>query len=290
MPKVTLSQENKVSQYTEYPKLSLEHGERALIMLIEPEPTVEYKHVLRAPEIGPDGRVLMEERKTQKGDSYEAPVTEFIGQHLCFGDFETVERDGVDPEGCPTCRAAVEEEGIDKPTAHYAMHVIQYSLKPNGWVPRDPFAVELKAWTFSGTRLNQIIDLATDWDLSEHDLKLGPCENKKFQKYDINVSSNAQWKADESRIEVVKATYKNNRAEDLSTLIARRITKTDALSDIQKVVERIAQVNGRGTAPAAEPTAEPQVDTNTGEVTSDADAASKSNLKSMDLSDIMKDL
>lgn len=312
MPKVTLSAENKVAQNNEYPKLSLEHGERALIVCVEPEPTVEYRHSLQIPELGPDGKVMKEEKKNSKGELYESPVYEFVGQHLCFGDFATVQEKGVDPENCPTCRAAEEEEGVLPPKQHYAMHVIKYSTQPGTWTLRDPFNVELVAWVFSPTRLNTIIDIAEEWgDLREHDLKLGPCENKKYQKYDINVSKDAQWRADEARANFVAQTYANNQCPDLSQLIARRISKADALSDIQKVIDRYALIHNRSnpvqvpdlSSLKQEPKAEPSgldafkkttddagnsVDTTTGEVTEPAREAK--GLKTMDFAEIMKEL
>lgn len=306
MPKVSLTPENKVAQQNEFPRLSLEHGERALIVCIEPEPTTEFKHVLRAPEIGPDGKVLKEERKTAKGESYDATVTEFIGQHLCFGDFATVQEKGIDPENCPTCAAAETEEGITAPVQYYAMHVIKYALQPGGWTVRDPFSVALEVWVYSPTRLNQIIDIAEEWgDLRKHDLKLGPCENKKFQKFDIQPAKDAAWLANEERKQIVSQTYKNNQCPDLSTQIARRISKGDALSDVAKVTERYAQINGRSTPVtvpdlAAHKQQKPEqnvVDMNTGEVTEPAPQVAESapdeaqaTISPMTFEDILNDL
>lgn len=306
MPKVSLSSENKVAQFSEYPKLSLEHGERALIVCIEPEPTVEFKHTLRAPEIGPNGKVIKEVKQNNKGEEYEATQMEFVGQHLCFGDFGTVQDKGVDPDNCPTCRAAEDEEGITPPTPHYAMHVIKYSLQPGGWTLREPFNVDLVAWVFSPSRLNTIIDFATEWgDLRQHDLKLGPCENKKFQKYDINVSANAQWLMGESedaikiRKNIVAQTYTNNQCADLSTLIARRISKADALGDVQKIIERMNQVYNRGGSSTQVPdlSALTQNSTDVAAVLTEAansaqesDVPAPANLTKMDFSEIMAGL
>jgi hypothetical protein len=247
IPKVPLTPESKVQQSSDYPRLTLDYGDRALIVCIEPEPVCEFRHVLEAPEIGPDGKVLKEERKTQKGEPYEATVKEFIGQHLCFGDFNVMSEKGADPDNCPTCAAAKENDAVYAAKSHYAMHVIKYSLQPGGWILRDPFNAECIAWVFSPTRLNALIDLAVEWgDLRQHDLKLGPCENKKYQKYDINVAKDAQWLVSEERKQFVAQTYANNQAEDLSALIARRITKAQALEDIQKVLERDAQLTNPG--------------------------------------------
>lgn len=312
MPKVSLTQENKQQQNTQYPKLTLEHGERALIVLIETEPEQEYRHILEAPEIGPDGKVLKEERKKKDGSPYETTKKEFVGQHLCFGDFNVMSEKGADPDNCPTCAAAKENDGIGLAKPHYALHVIKYSLQPGGWTLRDPFNVECLAWVFSPSRLNTLIDFATEWgNLMEHDLKLGPCENKGYQKYDINVANSAQWLLDEKRKDFVAQTYVNNKTDDLSALIARRITKPQALEDIQKVLERYEQLTNPGskvtvpdlsavqnqkaetqdvfsplTATERVATETFAVDTTTGEVTASQPAVAKK----MDFADILKDL
>lgn len=252
MPLVDLDQSNKIQQQTEYPKLSLEYGERALINAIEQRPTMEYVHPIQMPALNDDGTVLKEVRQNAKNEDYEAVVYEFVGQHLCFGDFNTVHDKGIDPDNCPTCRASVEEDCIKPPIPKYGMHVIQYSTQPGSWELRDPYNVNLVVWTFAPNKFNTIVDLATEWgDLRDHDLKLGPCESKKFQKFDINVSKIAQWRsgADEKekkyRAEMTIKTYKQNQADDLAGLIGRRVSKDQALEDIQTAVERYAQAYGR---------------------------------------------
>lgn len=251
MPKVTLTQENKQQQNNLYPKLTLEHGERALIVCIESDPTVAYRHILEAPEIGPDGAVIKEEAYKADGSAYLRTKKEFIGQHLCFGDFSTMSDKGADINGCPTCAAAAEQEGIAPAKPHYAMHVIKYALQPGGFNLRDPFNAECLAWVFSPTRLNTLIDIASELedgdDIRKHDLRLGPCENKNFQKYDIHITTGtAQWLKSDERKQFVAQTYANNQSDDLDALIARRVTKSQALEDIQKVTQRYAELNNPG--------------------------------------------
>lgn len=312
MPKTSFASENKVQTNDSYPTLKLDYNERALIVAIEQEPTVEYVHTLRAPAVGPDGRVIKEVRQNKNKQDYEAVKNEFFGAHLCFGDFDTVDEKGVDPENCPTCRAAVEGEGIDAPKSRYAMHVLKYALQPGGWNVREPFNLDLVAWVFAPGRFNQLVDLATSWNLREHDLKLGPCENKDFQKYDIQVSPTAEWAKDEARQQLAVETYKRNQCPDLSTLIGRKIDKTKALEDIARVQERIDQAYGRkvssaaasafdtasAAAPAAEPQSAPASDPWAGTETSSEAAAAASvadtpapqPAKAMSFEDIMNDL
>jgi len=252
MPKITFSTENKVQQDNRFPKLSLEYGDRALIVAIEPEPEVEYVHTLQAPAIGPDGKVIKEERKNSKGETYVAPKMEFFGQHLCFGAFDVLTAKGSDPANCPTCAAAAEGEGIVAPKPKYAMNVLQYTLQPNSWTVRDPFNVDVVAWTFAADRFNTLIDLAAEWkDLRKHDLKLGPCQSAVFQKYDIQVANSAQWMADDARKKQAIESYDNNKCTDLSSVIGRKVDKSKALEDIQRVRERLQQAYHTPSSSAA---------------------------------------
>lgn len=279
MPKISFSSENKVQRNDKFPTLKLGHGERALIAAIETEPTEEFVHTLRAPAIGPDGRVIMEEKENSKGETYTTPKMEWFGSHLCFGDYSILKDKGVDPDNCPSCKAAVEGNGIDAPNPRYAMHVMRYGLKPDSFEVRSPFSIECIAWVFPPSRFNRLIELAGDWNLQEHDLKLGPCENKDYQKYDIQVSSKAEWRLDKSRQEQTAEAYKLNQAPDLSALIGRKIDKHKAQEDLDRVADRLDQAYNKGkynnstasataatalssdvfdalttTAPAAEPT------------------------------------
>jgi len=261
MPLTPFSQENKVKTNTDYPKLVLDYKERALVIFIEPAPVMEYRHTLKAPEIGPDGKVLKEIRDGKGGRQFEVAQTEFIGQHLCFGNFDVLQRAGVDPEACPTCAAAVEGNGIDPPKEYYAMNIIRYALKANSWELKDPFSVECVAWVFSGTRFNQIVDLAADWDdLRKHDVKLGPCENAQFQKYDINVIQKAEWLQSKERKELVAQEYANNKCPDLSALCARKVDRSSVLEDIARVQERYAQAYGITSSPVLTQSATQAVD------------------------------
>lgn len=247
MPRVEFATENKTKDGNDdYPRLKLKFQERALIIAIEKTPMTEFVHTLRAPEIGPDGNVLKEIKDGKRGQ-YEQVKQEFIGQHICFGNFDVLSAQGVDPDGCPTCAAAVEGNGIEAPKQRYAMHIIRYALKPNNWELKDPFGVTCEAWVFPASRFNQLVDFAADWKgLQKNDIKLGPCENEGFQKYDINIVNDAKWLDSDhpDRMEKVKAEYNNNKSEDLSVLIARHIEKSRAQEDIARVKERFAQAYG----------------------------------------------
>ena len=334
MPKVSYSSENKVSTNQGVNKLTLDRGERALILCIE-EPTTEFRHIYEAPELDPTGQIVKEIKQNWKKEDYEAPKMEFFGQHLCLGDFGTVVDKGIDPANCPGCKAVEDGEGgIKKPQQHYAMHVIRYALQPGSFTVRDPFSVELIPWAFSGTRLNTLIEIAEDLEkkgetLKQHDLRLGPCDSKQFQKYEIHVSLDAAWLSGGSddeinaRKQIVAQTYKNNQLDDIATIIAKRATKGEALEMIHKTVERyneayhrtastqvpdLSQLKRSDDKPQTEVKSSDgldvfspetpgeaaagenfKVDTTTGEVTETA-SAPKTELKQMDFADILEGL
>lgn len=326
MPVTTFAPQNKIQTSTDYPKLTLDYNERALINAIDPNPVQEYVHQLRAPELDGNGKIVKELKKNAKGEEYEAVVYEFIGAHLCFGDFNVVSDSGVDPEGCPTCRAAVEEEGIQTPTPKFALNVVRYATQPGGWQLRDPYAVSIEAWVFAQGKFNSLIDLSNDanGDLRKYDIRLGPCENKKFQKFEMNlVPAGAAWAQSDERKKQTIETFQKNKCEDLTSLIGRRIDKTKALEDIQKAVEKTARAYGRtlgnavqvpdlgslvsaadaqskpaatddpwgtSTPDEAQAAANFAVDTTTGEVTEPAEAPASQEPKSLSFEDIMADL
>lgn len=319
MPRVALTTENKVQQGNQYPKLSLDRGERALILAIEKEPILEFRHVLEGPELDEKGNIIKEIKKNFKQEDYEATKMEFFAQHLCFGDFGVVRDKGTDPDNCPTCKAAEDEPSVKAPVPYYAMHIIRYKLKPGTWELADPFSVECLGWTFGPSRLNTLIDIAADLkkddNILHHDLRLGPCDNKQFQKYDVHVSQSAQWLEGETeekineRKALVAQTYQNNQAPDLSTLIAKRVTKGEALGDIQRTIDRYNEAYHRGSSTTVPDLTASQskdegvfspetpgeaaagegfkVDIETGEVTGEAPAKE---MKSMDFKDILNEL
>lgn len=305
MPLVTFEPQNKIQSTVEFPRFKLDYQERALINCLDPQPTLQYVHVLNAPELDANGKILKEEKKNSKGESYEAPVYEFIGQHLCFGNFNTVADKGVDPDACPTCRAAVEEEGIQAPSPKYAMNIIRYATQPGGWTLRDPFSVSVEAWVFAPAKFNTLVDLAGDLpdkDLRKRDIRI-TCENKKFQKYDMHLTQGAAWLADDDRKKLVVETFQKNRCLDLDTLIARKIDKSKALEDIQKTIEKIQLAYGRGAAAAITPNVESKpapvedpwgtpLDTPADEAQANIPAPSveKKSGGSMSFSDILNDL
>ena len=244
MPRVKLDPENKSKSSYDYPRLSLDRGERARIVCIESEPAMEWTHVMRAPQIV-NGQVVMETVQNRDGTTREAPKFDFIGRHICIGDDDVIADKGVDIKGCPVCLASTESDAVKAPERRFAMHVVRYKTQPGSFTVATPFQVELLAWAFADNRFNTLVDFAAEWgDLRKHDIMLGPCESKQFQKWDMSVAAKAEWLLDDDRKKLVTATFEENKAKDLESLIGRRLTLDQVTEDLQRVMDRHAQAFG----------------------------------------------
>lgn len=246
MPKIPFDSNNKAKTDFDYPKLYLDHNERARIVCIEPEPEVGWIHTLRAPKII-NGVLQMETVKTKDGGTIEKPATEFIGKHMCFGNIDKLLENDKDPANCPTCAKANENDAVGPATRRFAMHVVQYKTQPGKFQIQTPFQAELVVWGFTNQRYNTITDIKEEHgDLRQKDLLLGPCENKNFQNYDIQVGGTAEWLADEERKNFVARLYAENKLDDLSPAFARKISREMAANDVEKVLIKHAQAYGGG--------------------------------------------
>jgi hypothetical protein len=234
MPRVDMTPENKGVSVYEYPKFTLDKGERARILAIEQSPLAEYVHTLRAPKVV-NGRVAME-TVDNFGNPKEVPQYNFLSRPVCLGDLGVLKDKGVDPEDCPACAVAVESDAIEAPTRRFAMHIVWYSTKAGSFEVQDPFTVKLVAWVFPYRVFNSLVDFSAEWgDLRQHDLLAGPCENKQFQKFDVVVASKAEWLASADRTQFVKALYEDNQAKDLSALIGRKVSREMLEEDVRRV-------------------------------------------------------
>jgi hypothetical protein len=241
VPKVPLTSANKATNNYEFPKLFLEKGERALIVCIEQVPHMEYVHTLRKPQII-DGVTQTEtDQKGNKQTKYD-----FVGRHICVGNEDVIAQKGLDAKGCPVCAESVKSDMVKPPERRFARHVIRYKTQMGSFKPQDPFQVELIVWAFGDKIFNQLVDFAEEWgDLRQHDLKLGPCEVKNFQKFEINVAATAAWLANDEYKQLVTATYKNNQIQDLSVACGRRIGRDLVKEDLEKVLTAYRIASGK---------------------------------------------
>lgn len=238
MPTLDFDPANKTETALDFPRLRLETGEKARILCIEPAPTYAYVHTLRAPKIVAG----VAERRTvsrKDGSSFVDVVKEFIGRPLCLGDLGILTDKGTDPKNCPACARSLETNEVEPAQRRFAMHVIQYGCRPNSWDPRAPFTCDVVIWGFTQMMFNKLADIQGSWGpLKNHDLLLGPCTDKTFQKFEIMVAPEALWQKDERLKQQVLDTYRENRAPDLHAMCGRQVERRWMEDDIERIAQR----------------------------------------------------
>lgn len=250
MARVGFSAENKAAEIDyKYPKLWLDRGEVARIIVGLEDPQMEYVHNLEKPVVV-NGR-LMTETKQGKNGPYEAIKTQFVTKAICLGDDSIISDKGSDPKNCPMCKLATDHPDQAKPPyRRYAMHVIRYKTQtPSKFELQEPFNVECIVWSFPDRTFNKLVDFATEHgDLRQKDLLLGPCESKDWQKFDIQIGSKAEWLMSDDRKKRVVETFKNNQIPDLTIAIGSPKKLSWLQQDIKTVMDAWAEVSGGTTA------------------------------------------
>lgn len=247
MGRVGFSTENKGKVVNfDYPKLKLKSGEKARIIVGLEDPVMEYVHTLRKPVIA-NGRPVTElvtnDRTGVQTTEYKK---DFVGNPICLGDEGIIADKGMDPEHCPACALAKEHpDYAEPPKRRFAMHVIRYRTKAGSFNPTNPFSVEILVWSFTDMVFNKLVDAKEEWgNLLKHDLLLGPCTNENFQKFDINVGSEAVWLKNEEWKQTVAETFKNNQIPDLTIAVGRSVQAAWMKQDVQGILEAWRQAKG----------------------------------------------
>jgi hypothetical protein len=243
MPTLSFTPDNKTEFASDFPRLKLDQNERKRILCLQ-EPNFGYVHTFRAPKIV-NGKPEYASVKQKDGSFANELVKDFIGRPMCLGDLGLLQDKGVDAVNCPACERAIASDEIDRPQRRFAMPVIVYQTKPGGFDVASPFGCSCVVWNFTDMVFNKLVDIKEEWgSLRDVDLKLGPCENKVFQKYDISAAREAAWKTSEDRTAQVVACFKENQPKDIDALIGRRIERTWMTEDLNKVAARWRIVNG----------------------------------------------
>lgn len=230
-----------------FPKLKLKVGEKARVALLE-GPERVYVHQFYEPKIL-NGKGVLVEKKKRDGGTFEAYDEAFVKSFQCLGDEETVFQSGVDVTHCPACKASTQFDRFRAPQPRYALNVVKYSTKPNGDLA-DPFSVSVLVWVFGPQKFEQIRNLAKEgYDLKKHDLVLGPCSHEDFQKYDMIVSNKADWTATEATQKLTLDTFRSNRTEDLSKVIAPELDSAMISSYVERIKQKWDIVNGNVVTP-----------------------------------------
>lgn len=247
MAKMQFASENKQKGFGDYPMLKFQQtDEQARIACLETEPEVGFMHILRAPRIV-NGEVVMKTINQKGGGTTEVVEMDFIGAHRCFGRPEKLFGPSMkDPEVCPTCAEANENDIIGQCERRFALHVIRYKTQPGSYKVQEPFQAELLVWKFANKVYDTMVDITEEHgDLRSKDLLL-KCTNKMYQNVDIQIGGSAAWAAHEEFVNSLLV----NKCEDLESLIAQKKSKEIAAEDVAKVKLRHAQAFG-GAAEAA---------------------------------------
>lgn len=247
--KVSFDEENRREDPFKFPKLQLEHGESARILVAE-DPIVNFAHTINWPVIGPDGKGVRETRKTRDNKDYETWADEWKGRYLCTGDETVLLEKGLDPDNCPACQAAKDHSWMRVPERRFAMHVVRYELMPDG-EPVEPLSVRILGWGFTEGRFDTIVEFKKRWkDLRAHDLTLGPCTNKGYQKFDMQVEPDAIWIRTPENTERVSKAFKSTRYENLPSLNGREVSAERLTEEVTIAGAKWRQVEGDGTTAA----------------------------------------
>jgi hypothetical protein len=249
MPKMTFSDDNRSKSSFDYPKFSLDSNERARVSAIEGAPEFQFVHTMRAPQIV-NGRPVMEtqtfKNKDGSEDKKEVMKTDFVGQHICIGDINVLSEKGADVTGCPVCKASKESDAVEAPRRRFAMHIIRYKTTAGTFNIQDPFNVDLAVWSFADKVFNVLIELTQQWgNLQERDLNLGPCINKMYQNFDVAMAAQCEWRASDMRQQQVATLYQNNKIEDLTVALGRRLSRDQIEEDLERVLTRYEIAMGR---------------------------------------------
>lgn len=241
----TTENKGKVVDFN-YPKLKLKAGEKARIIVGLEDPVMEYVHTLRKPVIAngkPVTELVTNDRTGAQTTEYKK---DFVGNPICLGDESIIADKGMDPDHCPACALAKSNpDYAEPPKRRFAMHVIRYRTKAGTFNPTNPFSVEILVWSFTDMVFNKLVDAKEEWgNLLQHDLLLGPCTNEGFQKFDINVGSEAAWLKNEDWKKNVALTFKENQIPDLTIAVGRQVQAPWMKQDVEGIIEAWRQAKG----------------------------------------------
>lgn len=221
------------------PKLSLEKDEQARICFLEKAPRMVFTHTFNKVVTGPDGKAIIIKDTWPDGQPRETAKTEYAGKFRCLGNTDELQRSGVDPENCPACRAHIENpNALKAPARRFLGHVLKYSVRPGSFSPTKPFSASLVIWDLTEKRFEQLVDIYNEHgELSEHDLLLGPCENKQMQKYTIQIGGDkAHWMQSDTHKEYVMELLREERVDDIEGVAGKLPSEFEMDTKVNEIV------------------------------------------------------
>jgi hypothetical protein len=250
--RVSFDEENRREDPFRFPKLTLDTNEVARILVYE-DPDADYVHTINHPVLGPDGRGVRITVKNRRGEDYEKWKDEWKGRYLCVGDPQLVEDKGFDPDSCPACQAAKDHFWMRNPERRFAMHVVRYELDQHG-NPSTPLMFRIVGWGFTEGRFDTLVEFKKSWkDLRIHDLTLGPCTDKGFQKFDMRVEPDAIWQRNEDSKQRVSQATRSTRFENIRSLNGREVSVDKLAEEVAVAAELWRKAEGGDSSFAASP-------------------------------------
>ena len=230
------------------PKLTLEKDESARICVLDGAPTQTFVHQFRTLKVDPaTGKVEEEKGAWPDGKEFVRPKTEYAGKFRCLGDPEVLDISGADPDKCPACKAHVENpNAVQAATPRFIVKVLKYATKNGSTTPVKPFSASLIVWDLTEKRFAEIYALYQEHgNLREKDLILGPCENKAFQKYNINIAGGAHaYYMD--HMEAVEEIIKENPIDDPEAVAAKLPSFSELQIKVNEIVRSYNHAMGTG--------------------------------------------
>jgi len=252
MPRVEFTEENIKKNDYDYPKFKLDKkGEIARVAVLE-APVAEFVHNLRKPKLV--GGLPQKETKSRRdGTQYEDYVYEFVSRPICLGDYGVLSEDGSDPEHCPLCAEAKRSDRFYAPQRRFALHLLKYDTKPNSLEVKDPFGAQTLVYSFTDKVFSKLYEFKQQgFDLRKHDV-IFKAENPAFHGYDISISMDGAWLANDERKKYVQALMaKENLAPDLSIFCGSKKSEKQIEFDIKAINEAWAIATGVQTISATD--------------------------------------
>ena len=218
------------------PKLSLEKGEQARISVLQEAPRVAYVHNFEKILTNERGLPIEVTRTRADGSEYVQNKTEYSGKFRCLGDPDVMQSSGADPANCPACKGHVENpNAIRAATPRYLMQVLKYNTKPGTFAPVKPFGATLVVWDTTERRFEELVEIYNEHgDLRQKDLLLGPCEDKGYQKFNVQPGGDkAQWLANK---EYVAELLADNPIEDLEGVAGKKPSEEEMRIKVSEIV------------------------------------------------------
>ena len=218
------------------PKLSLEKDEQARISVLQEAPRVAYVHNFEKIVTNERGLPIEVKGTYRDGTEYVRNKTEYAGKFRCLGDPDVMQSSGADPANCPACKGHVENpNAIRAAGPRYLMQVLKYNTKPGTFAPVKPFGATLVVWDTTERRFEELVEIYNEHgDLRQKDLLLGPCEDKGYQKFNVQPGGDkAQWLANK---EYVAELLADNPIEDLEGVAGKKPSEEEMRIKVSEIV------------------------------------------------------